>query len=228
MKKRRQFRYQTISGVRFYLDDVERVFEVLKESGKPVSITTEEYEFDSVDDLKATGQLSLPSLTIKTEWPGVSMELNRKCKATLSSLDDSLEARGLLDTLREIVEQRRSLWRAVFYGDWLWLALMFLAPIWFLLFQRGRSVPIMKAIPIVAVWAVSLLVLIYQWVRPGHGVILVRRAERPSFLNRHAADILKATIAAVIGGLLTALILKAVDGQKVSPPQAPVERGAGK
>jgi len=61
MKKRRQFRYQTISGVRFYLDDVERVFEVLKESGKPVSITTEEYEFDSVDDLKATGQLSLPS-----------------------------------------------------------------------------------------------------------------------------------------------------------------------
>src|SRR2546425_5408933 len=143
MKKRRQFRSQTISGVRFYIDDVERVFEVLKESGKPVRVTTPEYEFDSVDDLKSYGQPSLPSLTIQTEWPGVSLDLKEKCKATLLSFDDSLEARGLLDTLREIVGQRRSLWRAAFYADWLWLALMFSVPVWLLFFERG-SLPIMK------------------------------------------------------------------------------------
>src|SRR5439155_5877030 len=76
----------------------------------------------------------------------------------------------------------------------------------------------MTTLVVLGLWLAPALWLFYRWLRPAHGLILVRRAERSPFMAQHGADILKATIAAVIGGLLTALIIKAIEGPKVFPP----------
>jgi len=222
VKRRYQLRLEKRKGVRLDLNDLKRLVEIFKESGKPVEIQTPSHTFESIDELRELEQPTLKELTISLPWPSVSLDIDGGA-ATLRYSDDSLETRGIVDAAREVISNRQSWWLRIIDAA-LWLQMIFVIPVNVLAFvpllRQTRTGGVLYIL-LYGIWGALALTMFYSIARPRHGVMLTARGQRPSFMARHGADIIKGIITAVIGAVLTAVVLKAMEPAKEQTPKRP-------
>lgn len=107
MKKNDNWLTKEYSPIKLYLDDLENIEEVLKSSSDIVSIKTEDYEYDSIDELcnhvKAK-TVRIKTLEFKTSNPYISIEFTKsRARVHVSSSDKNA---GIFFKLDQIISSR--------------------------------------------------------------------------------------------------------------------------
>lgn len=105
MKKLPKHIYVSLSSVLLYLQDIELVEKVFQNNCKSYEIVTEEYEVDSIEELKELGTLEFKQISFLSQEPRVSLDILSFSTRIFSSEDNAVST-GIVKKLVEILEPR--------------------------------------------------------------------------------------------------------------------------
>jgi len=198
MKKVKYGYIEDFKPVVLYLDDLEKILEILKELSDKIRISTDEYELDSLDELHKIGQETLNTLIIevggsKGSFPDISLNF-RPSDISFHVYQDTLPIRGVLEKTKEFLNGRK---RKLYF-----LATLFF---WFSFGAIGYSICFLLDGPFtfnraLIGFAIIFLGLICIWwnhqvTNKKWSVIhLKRRVDLPSFWKRNKDRIIIAII----------------------------------
>jgi hypothetical protein len=98
--------------LKIYIDDVERVVEILREHCQSVEVATEDYELDGVDELEGLEEERIDALEIQAFDPQIKVTLD-PAGAVVYADDPSPKNKGIVGDIVELLRQRRrSAWYA--------------------------------------------------------------------------------------------------------------------
>lgn len=204
MKRLPRSQTTTISPIRLYLDDVKELVTLFESVNQKVTIEAGGYQLDSFEEFSELERSSLTELTLRIYEPHVALEIHG-VTAMLYRAVDSPVALGVFAGAENIVRKRRIIWRRILEAWWgpmlLGPAAGFLIPEAFI--TRKPSIALLALALLTALIAWSALV-IYLALRPGAGIALTTRENRPPILRNYAAELVIATAAVIIGGLILA------------------------
>lgn len=212
MKKLKHGYIEDFKPVVLYLDDLEKIVEILKELSDRIRIFTDEYELDSLDELQKIGQETLNTLIIevggsKVSFPDIS--LNFKPDGISFRVDeDTASTTGVLEKTKEFLNGHK---RKLYF-----LAMLFY---WFCFIPIGLSIGFLLGSPFtfiraLIVFAIVLFSLIclrwsYEAVNKKWSVIhLKRRVDSPSFWKRNKDKITIAIITIIFTTILNWLVFQ--------------------
>jgi hypothetical protein len=196
-KIRRQKSYRRSYGpVVLWLDDLTEIVTVLMEKSKKVQISTEDYRFGTVDELKEhVGSQTQFALEIDCYDPYVSIDFDRNSVSLYVAAGD--QAFHLFNEVDGIIARRQRRFRLLY--SW-WLLMVASAVIivadYFLFFGAPELEPYVRFIP-------PLLIICFigpmfiRWQRVSV-IKLQRRSDAPSFLERNKDKVLMMIIGALI------------------------------
>jgi len=207
MKERRKSIYQKLPPVKLYLDDIRRIYSIIKSSYTTVRIETDEHELDSTDDLKKIESDSLSELTIigtNSSYESVSANFERD-GAFLFASEDSIPNRGILSKIDEaLVDSKRKVARLLV--SWAFYPVLLLTPaiLVFLIeyFTRGWlkvALFICLAVVTIGIYANAFMIGDSRY----STISLIERHKDKSFLARNKDLILVGVITAIITAALT-------------------------
>jgi hypothetical protein len=207
MKERRKSIYQKLPPVKLYLDDIRRIYSIIKSSYTTVRIETDEHELDSTDDLKKIESDSLSELTIigtNSSYESVSANFERD-GAFLFASEDSIPNRGILSKIDEaLVDSKRKVARLLV--SWAFYPVLLLTPaiLVFLIeyFTRGWlkvALCICLAVVTIGIYANAFMIGDSRY----STISLIERHKDKSFLARNKDLILVGVITAIITAALT-------------------------
>lgn len=185
-----------IPPVNLYREDLSAIAEALTQDNGKLGIRTDEFEYDSIDELVSNSEDSLDGLSLKREIPYVSVDFDSRGGVWLYSEKNSLIARGIFAEIQEILESNRRfsyfvLRRFVEGSSWLGAA--------------GLG-----AFAAVGYWrevTLSVLLLLiniaFLFVKPRSIISRDLRAQTKNFWQRNSDQIVVALIAAVTGSIVT-------------------------
>lgn len=199
---------QRLEPVKLYLDDLERIVEVLRSVSSDIRITTGQYALDNLGELPLLKREFLRELEITIREPHVSLECSHS-GIWLYISDDNPISRGLFDKVREILLQRRRLLAPLGFVSGLGGAL-FSAGL-FALFRgmiKAHAITVVGAILCLAL-AIGAIWYSYWEQERGYAIIIPKyEMDAPSFLKRNADQVALAVISAILGGLIALLLAK--------------------
>lgn len=193
LKKQKSFG-RSYRPVVIWLEDLAEIVSTLKESAKDVQITTEDYQFATVEELKEHfGTQTQFAMEVTSSSPYTRLELTRLwVKLHVSTGPQSAQIFHDID----VVLARRQ--RSIFYSWWWMVAVIALgfAPNFF----PEQATPIVAVQSVMAAW--------YFWVmfttlRRTTVVKLQRRSEARPFFERNKDQLLLLVIGGIVGGLIT-------------------------
>ena len=211
MKKIKKSHRKMIEPVVLYFDDLEKIIEIFKEASNDIEISTDEYELETIKEIKESDKEILNSLSIMIHEPYVSLELKPN-EVWLYISEDEPVSRGVFEKIKQLLSSRRQklYWLAkinwisggMFYGAIAGSSVLFLGPgileknIYNILL--GCSILILGLI--LSLWSYNL------WMKRHSIIYTKRRIESTSFWNRKKDDIVLAIIFAIVGSIITLLI----------------------
>ncbi|MGJ5632048.1 hypothetical protein [Nostoc sp. CALU 1950] len=95
----------SLPSVSLYLKDIELIEEIFKSNCKSYTIVTEEYEFESVEELKQLESLDFDEIRFKSQDPRVSLNISSLSTSSFISEDNAIST-GILTKIKEILEPR--------------------------------------------------------------------------------------------------------------------------
>lgn len=105
MKKLPKQIYASLPSVSLYLKDIEILEEIFKSNCKFYTIVTEEYEFESLEQLKQLEKLDFEEIRFKSQEPQVSLKISSLSTSSFISEDNAISV-GILTKIKEILEPR--------------------------------------------------------------------------------------------------------------------------
>jgi hypothetical protein len=202
MRRKTEAQHEVVAAVRVYLDDAERIRDLLAEKCEKVTLETSGYEFDDPEELKKLGRHRVSELVIYGRRPYLRIMI-RPAGASLFAPDGDAVSLGLLVQARKYLAATSPWWgflaRRYLALTWLVSALLVVGTI---LIEFVPETWPWAAVPSVAIpfW----LLLLYAHFR-GSKVYLVRRAAEPPFLSRNKDRLFTGLIVAVVTVGLTAV-----------------------
>lgn len=198
-----------------YLDDVERVYEIISAHSENVTIKTDEFEYDDIKefiednkkrekiyDLTISGHRPFASFSMTKNWASVSVNGN--------------DENGMFERLSSTLEKCK--WRLWFFRKGLfvfiyWVIVNFLVSNSEIAYSFLNHELVSEEVynKTVSVLAISLLVWVAYWVWQaflGSRAVLIMevRGQQKNFFARNKDQLLVATIAAVFGGVIVLLV----------------------
>jgi hypothetical protein len=191
---------------RLYLDDVERIYDYLREVSDDVQIETAEHKAGSPSALRGLPQTEIHELELRSYRPFIGVDFGPG-RIWLYAAEDDPASKGTFDKIREIVRARRHRLSWLLYG------------------MGGSAVAGSLggvAIGVIAVSAkhedwvtlgvgIGLLVIAAAWAIwsthvtfERHSTIVLRnRADAPGFVRRNRDALVLLVIGAVLGAVVT-------------------------
>ena len=209
MKKRRKSISVSIPPIRLYLEDIKKIEEVYKEHFETFKIITEDFEFDSVEDLKKLEKYKLSSLSFESSEPYIHVDLSRSNARIYSSNDDA-ESVGIVTKLKNILEKRITPLKFLL-SNWIAFILIFLlisSNIIYSIFYGKSGIFIL--ISFCSYLILNSLWSILGWrldLRKYSMIYLTNRISRRNFFSRNKDQIILAGISAILGSIATFFVL---------------------
>jgi len=201
-----------LKPARLYMDDLEKIVDILRDLSSQIEISAEGYGIDNVRQLPDLKVDCLHSLQIRSREPYLSLEFKPSSIWLYIDRDDAA-SRGTFEKIKRVVSERRR--------GMTWLVQNSILVGLF----TGASVPLMiwsKSSSGInwAMFALGVVVMILGalWIWYGfhdrfkrYAIIVPKyRVDSPSFFRRNADNILLAFVSAVLGALATFVISKAI------------------
>lgn len=92
--------------IRLYLDDLAQIADILGPSSSPVLISTSDYEFANVSELKSLKVDQINTLKISIREPHIWVSLEPS-EARLYAANDDAMSRGLLEQVKQVFMARK-------------------------------------------------------------------------------------------------------------------------
>lgn len=187
----------------FYLDDIENIVEIFREVSNDVNIETEGYSFDTVQDLAKLGSDTINKLEIKTSQPYIKLEFDN-FRISLYIEDDSPLLRGVFEKIKVIVNRRNKSFNRTFrsstFGSTISNLFLFLGVVAALI-QSWSLV-------VLALITATVFAFLSRWAWNERFerysiIVLKKRAENKSFLERNKDQIILIIISALSGAIIT-------------------------
>ena len=118
MKKIKQSIYTDLQKAKLFFDDLEEIDKILKESCSSYTITLDEYELDSINEIaEIKEKRDFHHLEIRLDEPRFSLIMDEDTSYIISK-EDSLSI-GIIERLKPIIRKRRKIyflssWSAIF------------------------------------------------------------------------------------------------------------------
>jgi hypothetical protein len=203
-KIRKQKSYRRSYGpVVIWLEDLAEIVAILNENCNDVQISTEDYRFKTVDELKDhVGSQAQFALEIDGHSPYVSADFDRT-SATFH-VSAGTQAAYVFHEIDSIIARRQRHFPLI-YNWWLLMlssiATLGLSYFWILTGQTGPARHVLSVVQIITflwfLWAA------FVNVRRTSVVKLQRRSEARPFFERNKDQLLMLLIGAIVGGLMT-------------------------
>lgn len=201
--KRQQALWRTYGPVVIWWEDLTEIVSSLKQHAEEVHVSTEDYLFKSLDELKehVGAQATLFALDINTLQPSVSIDLARSHSRLYISAGP--QAAQLLLDLDGILSrcQRPFPWA---YRFWFVMLLPVVSVVLNVFYLNARPEMVAQiaslALNGLSLWAVWVT---YVNLRRLCVIKMQRRSERRSFLERNQDQLIMLLVGAVIGGFAT-------------------------
>ena len=207
MKKIVHSRTEYFKPVVLYLDDLEKIFEIIKEVCKKIIISTSEYEIENLNELKELNKESLNYLKINGQEPWLVLEIDFSNLYLYIHEEDAM-SRGIFEKVKQILKDRKRkyswLSKDNFVGS---IGTLLLGILIFSIYIGIKQ----KNLFYISIGILSLLLgFIFTRISLNLGyneIYLKRRAESKSFWKRKKDEIIIAIISAMIGSVFTILSL---------------------
>lgn len=210
MKKKTPSKTEEFKPVLLYFDDLEKIIESLNTLPGNVSLETDEYVYESLDDLSKHSDYEIYNLEISVGEYNQLRLLLTPYAASLYISHDNAEYRGVFEKIKEILMKRERIYRRFISTPWA-VALSFLA-ILLIILAAFTSLNILASVYFTSV---LLGAVVMTWVileRGKHSIIVLRRqANQISFWKRNKDQIwllIIGTSIGVIGTILVDFLLK--------------------
>jgi hypothetical protein len=195
-KKQKSFG-RSYRPVIIWLEDLAQIVSILREKANDVHISTEDYLFATVEELKEHfGTQTQFAMEVTGSIPYVRLELNRWwVKLHVSAGPQSAQLFHDIDSILASRQRRFSF----LYSNWMVLPILIGGGV-------ARFFPEQANSPIVgvqAVFAVWYLWVLFIRMRQSAVVNLQRRSEVRPFLERNKDQLLLLLIGGIVGGLIT-------------------------
>ncbi|MBE9197614.1 MULTISPECIES: hypothetical protein [unclassified Nodularia (in: cyanobacteria)] len=105
MKKLPKYVYTSLPPVKLFLEDIEKLDAIYQTYCQCYIICTEDYELDSLEELKQLGQSEFYQIRFQSKQPQVSLKMS-DYETTIFALEDDIESIGIVTKLKEILETR--------------------------------------------------------------------------------------------------------------------------
>ena len=206
MQRRIKSHGETFKPVKLFLDDIEKIVEILRETSDEISLETDEFVIQDVELLMNVGREYINELKIESRNPYISIELGPN-RIWLFIFQDTNESRGTLEKIKAILNLRRQRFYRFIHSPVVIglaaggsLAVMIVgatAPNWPMLGAGGCF------LFITSIWM--------WWDEFGSKgkysmIIPKRHVEYESFWKRNKDMLIVGIVSAIIGGLITFLV----------------------
>lgn len=202
-KKKRNFR-KTISKIKnVYLDDIEYILDVLKTKVSKVTLTVDDYELESIEEIKDWKKGKPRNIEFNgsagtsSSWFYFSLDINENGIALYSSNDDA-DSLGMFEKIKSHFENRR---RLIGVSDGTMKLLIFLA----FLFSINAVVDKKYYVFLALITSAILFFLILKMDLFNTKIIFKYKGDDLSFWQRNAEKIFLSAISAILGAVLSHL-----------------------
>ena len=96
----------SLPPIRLYLDDVQRIYDILKKNCERIDIKTDKYEFNDVSDLEKLKATKIHKLDFSCYTPYISIGFNTSSARIYIGEDTTLN-RGVLSEINEVLSNCR-------------------------------------------------------------------------------------------------------------------------
>jgi hypothetical protein len=192
-KKQKSFG-RSYRPVEIWLEDLAQIVSTLKENAKEVHISTEDYLFATVEELKEHfGTQTQFAMEVTSLNPYVRLEFTRL--SVQMHVAAGPQAAQLFHDIDVVLARRQ---RSIFYSSWWVVAILALgaAPRFF----PEQAMPMLVVQSVIGVW---FLWVMFTSVRRTAVVNLQRRSELRPFFERNKDQLLLLLVGGIIGGLVT-------------------------
>jgi len=189
-----------------YIEDIDSIYQLFAEVNPDVRISTADYAFDNLEELKESGVEKTHYLSMEISEPNISLKLEPYL-ATLQCDDDTAIQRGTIEKIKNVLLRRkRNLTKFLQSGVLAGVCVGFSA--WYLIpglaDHDARKMGIGLTTFVVGLvwswWAIVRSHTVYPT------IYISPRRTPPQFLERRKDEIILAIIAAVVGSLITLLV----------------------
>lgn len=191
-----------------YLDDIQKIEEILKKHSSSYRIETEDYTFDSVDEIVDSKLSHTKELSIVSSTPDVRIYFN-DLSARITYQDDDLSACGLAEKIRLVVEGDPSWLRKAVSWHSNVLVFLVVAIVTISLVWETVNLPFLDKgnLAMSIFTATNLLWIAWVFLARHTTIYLVKKNEYKSFFSlvvKHGKKI----VVTVLGAVILALIKK--------------------
>ena len=211
MKRKEKPSSVEIPPVRLFLEDLEEIEEVYKKYCKELKIETEDFEFDSVEELKNIGKDKLNSLSFNSHDPYISVNFSPS-NARIYSSEPDPKSVGIVAILKNILDKRLTPLRHLI-SKWVLIILnilLFISVMAFLILKDlNENMNIIAIIPL-SFFIFWILWMMWGWrfdIKKHSVIYLKNRSSKKNFFSRKKDDIILAIISSIFGCLLTLLVI---------------------
>jgi len=206
MKKLKKWIIKELPPVKLYLDDLDSIYEILRQKVKNIDIKTEDYVVEDVKQLKNLGTEKLHHLSIECSDPNIDIQFYPGW-VKIQFYEDSTYNRGILSEIEDIINKRRVLLGSFLTSNWAFflnggLFSGSLIGLW--------EMPQTYMWLFLALLLISILSLIFLWkfrITSYSTIMLLERKEETSFWKRNKDEVFIAIISAIAGSLVTIFIM---------------------
>lgn len=194
-----------IKPKKFHFEDLKAIVNILKESSaKELTIKTNEYYLDSLDDILELKQDNFSSLELKISDPYVSVDINRK-RIRLYASDDTLISEGIISKLQSYIKALKGDYNSIYQHIFEYVRDISSALIisWVLIDKLGVKVEIYKLFPLLYV-LISFSWFMHSLYFPAKEIPLtIKKLQDDNFWSKNKDTLLVGILVAVFGVILT-------------------------
>lgn len=106
MEKITKSRFESLPPIKLYLDDIEKIVDILRELSSEIKIETEEYALKDVNEFASLNKEKLAELRIRSLEPHLSLDLGPR-HVWLDIAEDIPSSRGTFEKIKEVLLSRR-------------------------------------------------------------------------------------------------------------------------
>ena len=106
MKKVIKSYYERLQPVLLFFEDIKELYEIFQEASSQITIQSNGYEFDNLDDLTKLKKEIVYDIEILCLEPYISLKMEPR-NIHLYVAEDSLSSRGVFEKLKSILNNRR-------------------------------------------------------------------------------------------------------------------------
>lgn len=190
--------------VKLYLDDLEQIDEIMKEASTSLSFETEDFKFDSIEELKNNlKKAQINELHVKSSSPYITIDFTRMWARVYVSSSETSSA-GIFFRLDQIISNRTRIlkWLYSFYFIWVTnISVWLISGTFGLTFISSRMNPY-TSITLTALSSMWLFWVLFIRLRSHSIIFLTHRGSEKPFLQRNKDNLILAIISAILGAIL--------------------------